>query len=99
MKTNRRRVVMSNAFDTEVTERMSRALSEAWTQFRDSGRMNGDGQAVVKAALARAIVGAAEQGVSDENGLVVYALAHYAAAREAVIDRDLSNDGEPPPVK
>ena len=90
---------MSNAFDTEVTERMSRALSEAWTQFRTSGRMNGDGQAVVKAALARAIVDAAEQGVCEEDGLVTYALTHYATAREVVIDRDLSNDGEPRPIK
>jgi hypothetical protein len=90
---------MSNAFDTEVTERMSRALSEAWTQFRNSGRMNGDGQAVVKAALARAIVDAAEQGLCEEDGLVAYALAHYATAREAVIDRDFSNGGESHPVK
>jgi hypothetical protein len=68
---------------------MSRALTEAWAQLESAGLRNGESEAVAKAALARAIVDAAEQGERDEETLVVYALTQYPQCRASIRDREL----------
>jgi hypothetical protein len=79
---------MSNVFDSNDADRMGGALTEAWAQLESAGLKNGESEAVAKAALAKAIVDAAEQGERDEAKLVAYALAHYPQCRASIHDRE-----------
>jgi hypothetical protein len=79
---------MSSGFDSNDAEVMSRALTEAWAQLESAGLRNGESEAVAKAALAKAIVDAAEQGEREET-LVVYALTRYPECRASIRDREL----------
>lgn len=90
---------MSTAFDSNETDQMSRALSQAFSRLKPEGLMNGDTEAMAKAALAKAIVEAAEQGVSSEEELTAHALANYLRARVSVRERDQSNDTRDDSVK
>ena len=90
---------MAMAFDSSVTEQMSRALSRALAQLEPAGLPDGDTEAVAKAVLARAIVEAAEQGERDEHKLAAYAISHYPQTRERLRSRGLSNDSAASPIK
>ena len=90
---------MSMAFDSSVTEQMSRALSQALAQLEPAGLRNGDTKAVAKAVLARAIVEAAEQGERHADKLAAYAISHYPQTPERLRRRGLSNDSAASPVK
>src|SRR3954463_4703171 len=79
---------MSTGFDSNDAELMSRALTEAWAQLESAGLRNGESEAVAKAALAKAIVDAAEQGERDEEMLIVYALTHYPQCRASIRNRE-----------
>jgi hypothetical protein len=83
---------MSAAFDSNETAQMSRALLQALSRLKPEGLMNGDTEALAKAALAKAIVEAAEQGVSSEEELTAFALANYLQSRAGILERDHSND-------
>jgi hypothetical protein len=83
---------MSAAFDSNETGQMSRALAQAFSRLKPEGLMNGDTEAMAKAALAKAIVEAAEQGMSSEDELTAFALANSLQARDSIRERDLSND-------
>ena len=75
-----------------MAAQMSRALSQAFSQLKPEGLMNGDTEAMAKAVLTKAIVEAAEQGMSSEEELTAFALANYLQTRDSVRERDLSND-------
>jgi hypothetical protein len=92
-------VPMSAAFDSNETGQMSRALSQAFSRLKPEGLMNGDNKAIAKAALAKAIVDAAEQGMTSEAELVAFAIANYSKARDSVRERDRSNDTHDETVK
>src|SRR5262249_32700416 len=80
--------LMTNVFESRDVELLLRALDHACAQFRASGRMNGDAEAVARAALAKAIVDAAQQGERDEERLSAYALAHYERAKAELAARE-----------
>jgi hypothetical protein len=68
---------MSDAFDSEETDRMSRALGHALKQLEISGNLDGQGAEAAKAILTAALIEAAAQGERDEHKLAAYALAHF----------------------
>jgi hypothetical protein len=84
---------MTIAFDSTEVALLSRALDRAWLEFGHSGLKNGDADAVVRAALTRAIVEAADQGERDESKLTAYALAHYERSKADITERDTFSRG------
>ena len=79
---------MINAFDSDDVALMSRALERAWQQLTAQGKLNGDGEALAKAALTKAIVENAEGGERDEQRLAAFAIAHYPRFKATILDRD-----------
>lgn len=92
-QTKTKELMMAAAFDSNDTDHMSRALTQALSHLGPSGLLNGDTEALAKAVLARAIVEAAEQGERDEKKLVAYAIDHYPQVRDRLRGSGLSNGG------
>ena len=70
---------------------MSRALDIAIERMGSSELVNGDSDGVVRAALTRAIVEAAEKGGRNEQQLAEYALANYERSKAGIAERDIAS--------
>lgn len=79
---------MTDAFNSEDLKLLSSALDRAQEQFHAARDGNGDSETVVRAALTRALLEAAETGERDEAKLVAYALVHYERSKTALKPRD-----------
>jgi hypothetical protein len=79
---------MTDVFNSEDLKLLSSALDRAQEQFHAARNGNGDSEAVVRAALTRALLEAADAGERDETKLVAYALAHYERTKTALQTRD-----------
>lgn len=72
---------MSEAFDSEATARMARALQEALARLKRLGLTGGDGMAA-SALLTKLIMEAVEGGERNEEKLALYAVARFQGISE-----------------
>ena len=68
---------MSDAFNSEEVELMSRALAHALKQLDPSGLPFNGNEEAAKAALTRGIMEAVKLGERDEHKLAAHALTYY----------------------
>lgn len=69
---------MSDAFNSDDTRHMAKALWAAMAELKADGRLDGANEEAVQAVLTKAIIAAAEQGERDERWLAAYAVARYS---------------------
>jgi hypothetical protein len=67
---------VSEAFDSETSELMARALSHAIKQVEAGGQLDG-GKERLEALLTKAIMEAVQRGERDEFKLAAVALSQY----------------------
>ncbi len=72
---------MSNAFDSETTNVMARALYEALSRLKTLGLVDGDA-AAASSKLSKLIVQAAETGERSEENLILFAIGRFQADAE-----------------
>jgi hypothetical protein len=68
---------VSDAFNSEEIELMSRALAHALTQLESSGLPFNGNEEAAKSVLTRGIIEAVKLGERDEYKLAAHALKYY----------------------
>jgi hypothetical protein len=71
-------LVMSDAFDSEVSNLMASALSQALARLKTLGLVDGDA-AAASVALSKLILEAAQAGERNEENLVLFAIGRFQA--------------------
>lgn len=69
---------MSEAFDSDTTNLMARALTHAIERLRTLGLVDGDA-ALARSKLSQLILQSAEGGERDEENMILFALGRYRA--------------------